>query len=707
MTYMIIDLETSIADNIHGPSGVYPKNDFYSFIYKRPDEEVQVLHNKNGFKRRLPVSLDGVKVIIGHNIKFDLLYFWADKEFQDFLLRGGYVYDTQLGEYLLTGQRHKMSSLAELQEKYLGEIDKPNQISKLFKKGIGADQILKKDNIPLIHSTYNHYCRSDGIMTERVFLKQYQKIKTSGMWPIVKMYNHYLLALIMMEHNGMPFDLNKVESKSREYNLASLEYLKQIRELIDPIWSDRLPEFNPGSGDHLSWILYGGTATISEREQQGYYKNGNPKFRKVDVQIDIKGFGIKKSDNLKAKKAGIYKADKTVLSKIAETDNKAGKLASLILEMRALTKLASTYFPSYIERQIYGCVHPTYRNTQTITGRLSCTNPNFQNIPKGGEVESLISPLDDGWSCVQIDYSQLEVYILAYSSTCSKLIDDILNGKDQHCQSLSYATDKSYEEVKELVSESEEWANKRKKIGKPITFGIQYGASAGTISKNAGLTVKEAEQVLNRYYEEYPEIKDFFDMIRDSIENDRHLCYEQDVNSLERKQTKNGRRFNDMGQELLPLKDWDTGDNTYMQSFKRHVGYFKSLTGRLYSYESDGSLDSRGEPREVFRQPIIQNYAIQGTAGDVQCASSVSMFQSLLRHTDKIRLINEIHDSKWFLIKTKYLDALLPKVVWHMEHGFKEKMKEILGIEFPASLKVDVEVGPNFAELKPYEVDRC
>lgn len=742
---MVIDLETSISDTIHGPSGVYPKNDFYTFISKRQGEPVNVVHKREGFRRLIPVSLDGIKVIVGHNIKFDMLYFWKDPEFQKFLLRGGYCYDTQLAEYLLTGQRHKMSSLAELQYKYLGEVEKPSRISALFKKGIGADKILKHKRASRVQKLFHQYSLADGVMTERVFLEQYKKIKISGMWPIVKMYNKYLLALTMMEHNGMPFDLDKVEHKSREYNLAALEYLKEIREIVSPIWPKKLPEFNPGSGDHLSAVFFGGELKIKEKVQQGYYKDGvgykikfkggrtvdkdegdltlkefktlvhdedgaelirysikgKPKYKLMELPIQVGGLRIKATDSLKTKKKGVYKTDKAVLQKIAQLTSSPGRLATLILEMRALNKLASTYFPSYLERQIDGYVHPTYRNTQTITGRLSCINPNFQNIPKGGEVESLIAPLNKDWTCLAIDYSQLEVYILAYSAGCTKLIEDIENGLDQHCQSLSYAVGKSYSEVKELVSSSDEWANKRKKIGKPITFGIQYGASPATIAKNAGITKEEAEAVLERYYQEYPEIKQFFETIRQDIENSSTLCKKNDVNTLEQKVTKNGRRFKD-GVELLPIKDWDTGDNSYRDDLPRHIGYFRSMTGRKYSYESDGSVGFDGGVREVFRQPIIQNYAIQGTAGDVQCASSVSMFESLLRHSDKIRLVNEIHDSKWFIVKKDYLESLIPAVVWHMEKGFKEVMKEILGIDFPSSLKVDVEVGPNFAELKEF-----
>lgn len=706
MSYIIIDLETSISSTVHGPSGVYKENDFYTFICKRPGEEVSVEHRKEGFKRRLPISLDGVKIIVGHNIKFDLLYFWEDEEFQKFLANGGYVYDTQVAEYLITGQQHRMSSLAELQLKYLSIVEKPSRITRLFKKGIGADKIIQKEGITKLQALFHEYSRLDGIQTEAVFLRQYKKAKDDGMWPIIKMYNKYLLVLTMMEHSGMPFNLDLVEKKTREYKLKELEYKQKAFNIAKEVWIDeRLPEFNMGSGVHLSCVFFGGSIKVKEKVQAGFFKNGNPKMRSIEVAVEIEGLGFKPKTSWESKKPGIFKTDKDVLGSISKDSGKPGQLASLLLESRVVSKLASTYFPSYLDRQIDGYVHPTYRNTQTITGRLSCTNPNFQNIPKGGEVESLISPLQEGWTCVAIDYSQLEVYILAYLAGCKKLERQITDGLDQHCQSLSYAVKLPYQEVYDKVQVDSEWKEKRKKIGKGITFAMQYGASAATVGRSAGISKEEAQDVIDSYYEEYPEIKNLFDTIREDIEDTKVVSQKINLSSFEHKVSKNGRRF--IGNsEILPIKDWDTGDNEYIQDHLRHVGFYRSPTGRKYSYSSDGTFDFKGNVREVFRQPIIQNYASQGTAGDVQCASSVSMFMSLLKHTDKIKLINEIHDSKWFIIKDEYLEALIPKIVWHMEEGVKTVMKDLLGITLDVNLKVDVEVGSNFSEMIEYGVDK-
>lgn len=702
MTYMVVDLETSISDTIHGPSGVYPENDFYTWISKKQGESVQVLHKTQGFKRTIPISLEGVDVLIGHNIKFDLLYFWHDEQFQAFLARGGYVIDTQVIEYHLTGQRHRMSSLVELQEKYLGQKHKKDRISYLFSKGIGADKILQKRGIGRIVSLFNQYCKSDGESTEQVFLMQYKKAQIEGMWDIIKMYCKDILVLTMMEVNGLPFDLNKIRDKQYSGGQECIALLRGATKLVESFWTnEHLPDFNISSNDHLSVALYGGQLKVKVKMQQGFFKNGNPKFRVVELDIPIDGFGVKPKEEWKGKKEGMYLANKLVLKEIADkADGPASEFCQLILKSRLINKLTNTYYPSYLSREINGRVHPTYNNTQTITGRLSCTRPNLQNIPAGGVVESLIRPDKEGWLCCRIDYSQLEVYTLGYQSDCYRLIDDIKEGLDLHSLSLAGALGESYEKIVELVQTDPHVEKLRKKVGKPITFGIQYGAAVRTIAENAEISEKQAAKAVDGYYRRYPEIKQFFDHVQGYIQESSVIAKRQDVNKFERKILKHGRRFSG-NVELLPIKDWDTGQTIHRNDYPRHVGYYRSITGRKYSYDSDGSIRN-GRVREQFRRPIIQNYCNQGFAEDIQCASGISLFHYLLQNKGKVEMVNEIHDCKDFLFSKQYTVEILEQLVYHMTQGYKEVMKDLLGLTLDLNLLVDVEVGSNFRDLSIY-----
>lgn len=704
---MVVDLETSISDTIHGPSGVYPENDFYTWISKRQGEPVQLLHKMHGFKRKIPVSLEGIDVLVGHNIKFDLLYFWKDEQFQEFLARGGYVVDTQVLEYHLTGQRHKMSSLAELQEKYLGKKQKKDRISYLFSKGIGADKILQKRGIGRLISLFNQYCKSDGESTEQVFLMQYKRAQVEGMWDIIKMYCKDILVLTMMEINGLPFDLNKIRDKQYSGGQECIALLREATKLVAPFWTnEHLPEFNISSNDHLSVALYGGHLKTKIKMQQGFFKNGNPKYRLTEIEIPIEGFGVNPKEEWKGKKEGMYLANKMVLKEIAEQEEgAASKFCNLILQSRLINKLTNTYYPSYLAREIDGRVHPTYNNTQTITGRLSCTRPNLQNIPAGGVVESIIRPDKDGWFCCRIDYSQLEVYTLGYQSDCHRLINDIKEGLDLHSLSLAGALGEPYEKIIQLVQTDPHVEKLRKKVGKPITFGIQYGAAVKTIAENAEISQPQATKAVDGYYNRYPEIKQFFDQVQEYVQQSAVIAKKEDVNSFERKALKHGRRFSNYI-ELLPIKDWDSGDTIYRADYPRHVGYYRSITGRKYSYDADGSIRN-GKVREQFRRPIIQNYCNQGFAEDIQCASGVSLFNFLLKNKDRVEMVNEIHDCKDFLIKKENAVEIIEKVVYHMTKGYKVVMKELLGLDLELTLSVDVEIGENFRDLKIYNYKRA
>jgi DNA polymerase I-like protein with 3'-5' exonuclease and polymerase domains len=293
------------------------------------------------------------------------------------------------------------------------------------------------------------------------------------------------------------------------------------------------------------------------------------------------------------------------------------------------------------------------------------------------------------------------VYTLGFQSGCQKLIDDIKDGLDLHSLSLSGALGLPYTEVLAKVKTDPHVEKLRKKVGKPITFGIQYGASVKTIAKNAEISERQAQKAVDGYYNRYPEIKLFFDQVEEDIARSAIISKKSDVNKFERKILKNSRRFLD-NIELLPIKDWDSDTTIHRNDYPRHTGYYRSLTGRKYSYDSVGRI-SRGEVVETYRRPTIQNYCNQGFAEDIQCASGVSLFNFLLTNGDKVEMVNEIHDCKDFLINYTYRVEIIDKLVYHMTQGYKKIMKNLLGLNIDLDLNVDVEVGNNFGELELWD----
>jgi hypothetical protein len=186
MIPLAFDLETSLGDKkLFGPSSKDLNNDFYSIQWATHPDDVQVRHMSEGFGRLVPVDfayeLNKATIIIGHNIAFDLGYIWHIPQWQAFMRRGGEIWCTAQAEYLMSGQRHKFPSLAELQEIYLGEKVKESRISYLFKKGIGPDKILTKRNkCTKLFSLYDKYCQGDVSTTLRIFKAQWLKAKAMG-----------------------------------------------------------------------------------------------------------------------------------------------------------------------------------------------------------------------------------------------------------------------------------------------------------------------------------------------------------------------------------------------------------------------------------------------------------------------------------------------------------------------------------------------
>ena len=112
--FMCLDLETSCGTSMHGPAAKDPNNDFYTVIAGNTSDNVQVMHQIGGYKRTLSAEavkmLDHADVIVGHNLPFDLSYIYKMKEFKAFMKRKGQVWDTQIAEYLMSGQRHSFAS---------------------------------------------------------------------------------------------------------------------------------------------------------------------------------------------------------------------------------------------------------------------------------------------------------------------------------------------------------------------------------------------------------------------------------------------------------------------------------------------------------------------------------------------------------------------------------------------------------------------
>lgn len=715
---IVFDLETSISKGPHGPDAKEQSNDFYTLIYGNDETSIIVEHKIEGFNRTPSEGfikmLKKSDVLVGHNLAFDLSYIWKNEHFQNWLLNGGQIFDTQTAQYLMSGQRHSFPSLAELQLIYLNQRVKKDRISRLYKKKIGADKILAaKDRCPRLFALYHQYSIDDGETTLKIYKKQLTEAKSLGMINIIKMFNYYNLTLIHCMQTGIKVDIAKCEKTLRDFKVREMELLQQANELIAPYWTDeRLPEFNVNSPQHKSAVLFGGEIKVKVKRDNGVYKNGKPKFKLFDEVVEVQGFGLDTSLTSESKIIGRYQTGDDIINKIYKnSDNEVAKeYCGVQKEAMQYKKMCSTYLEAFISLSSNERLYPNFNTTSTITSRLSSSNPNLQNVPSKGDWAKHIQGLfvaPAGWKCVQIDFSQLEIYVLAWLSGDERMAKDLHDGVDFHvlrmswCRSLSEG--KSYQEIYDLskVQNIAKWVKKRSQA-KQISYMKAYGGGPVSLAEATGLDVNDVKELLNKEDSIYYKVKGYNDHVFEALEANTEASHKNYLPSRMLKGGINGKRFDSEGYELLPIKSG--GDIFYEKELRRLVGYYQSPTGKRYSFEQFGAIDKRGGLRITFSPTQTKNYQIQGTASDVQAATSAALLQILLKHKDKLQFVNEIHDSKWFYVKEEYVNKIVPQLCNIME-SVPDLFKKYVGVEVPFKFPVEAEIGDNFAELSAFVIN--
>ena len=287
-----------------------------------------------------------------------------------------------------------------------------------------------------------------------------------------------------------------------------------------------------------------------------------------------------------------------------------------------------------------------------------------------------------GGVMMEADFSQLEVIGLAILSEDKQLRQDILDGKDMHCVSASWVSGESYEHIKERVDAGDKKYIAMRQAAKQPRFELQYGAGAPTIAKNNGWPLSKAQDYIKRYYERYPEVKGWQDMVSAVVEGTAKLT-----------------------NETTPSGD----------IIKR--GYFKSITGRRYVFKQFESKGTRFDPKtkkRVPREPSfsptqLKNYPVQGFAtGDIVPEVLGRLRRVLTENnlSDKVLLVNTVHDSVLFDVDVKAIRemsysidgiALFIKNVMELAPQF---MEERFGVKIDLPLKVDVKYGESWQETK-------
>ncbi|WP_417344662.1 DNA polymerase I [Ferrimonas sp.] len=274
------------------------------------------------------------------------------------------------------------------------------------------------------------------------------------------------------------------------------------------------------------------------------------------------------------------------------------ELPKLILEHRSLAKLKSTYtdkLPLLVQPN--GRVHTSYHQAVTATGRLSSSDPNLQNIPIRSEQgrrirQAFIAP--EGYKLLAIDYSQIELRIMAHLSQDKGLLEAFAQGKDVHRATAAEVFGVTFDEV----------TTEQRRRAKAVNFGLIYGMSAFGLAKQLHIPRGEAQQYIDIYFERYPGVKRYMEDTRKQAHDDQYV------------ETLFGRR--------LHLPD----------------------------------INARNKMRQQAAERTAINAPMQGSAADIIKRAMISVAEYLSKQDkDEIRMLMQVHDELVFEVKQAHAEA--------------------------------------------------
>jgi len=293
-----------------------------------------------------------------------------------------------------------------------------------------------------------------------------------------------------------------------------------------------------------------------------------------------------------------------------------------ILEYRTLEKLRSTYvdaLPLFINKTT-GRVHCTFNQSVTATGRLSCQDPNLQNIPvrseEGKKIREAFKPQKEGWVYLASDYSQIELRLLAHLSEDPSLIEAFEKGEDIHTYTASLVFEAPLNEV----------TPEMRYQAKAVNFGILYGQQAYGLSQELSIDFKQASSFINTYFERYGKVKEYLDSCKTSA---------------------------------------------------RKNGYAMTITGRKRPIPE---LDNKNPMIRSAAERLATNTPLQGTAADLIKIAMLRIQEELLRSGIKAKMILQIHDELLFEVHESATDELSKVVKKIMENVFTLRVPLVVDI---------------------------
>lgn len=500
-----------------------------------------------------PILEDDAQAKVGQNLKYD-----ASVLARYGIEMKGIKHDTMLASYVYNsvGGKHDMDSLALrfLQHSCISF----EQIAGKGKKQLTFNQIELDQASP--------YAAEDADVTLRLHNRLMSNIEQDE--KLKSIYEEIEVPLVpvlsRIERTGVFIDDMKLAAQSQEI-------AQRLDELEQKAYEIAEQEFNMNSPKQLQAIL----------------------FEKMGLPV------IKKTPS------GTPSTNEEVLQELALDY----PLPKLILEYRGLAKLKSTYtdkLPKMINSET-GRVHTSYHQAVTATGRLSSTDPNLQNIPirndEGRRIrQAFVAP--HGYKIMAVDYSQIELRIMAHLSGDQALLDAFQQGKDIHAATAAEIMGTTIDQV----------SSEQRRRAKAVNFGLIYGMSAFGLAKQLGIPRGEAQDYMNKYFERYPGVMQY-------MEDTRSAASEQ--------------------------------------------GYVETIFGRRLHLPE---IKSRNGMRRKAAERAAINAPMQGTAADIIKKAMLLVDEWIQSHGDgRVKLLMQVHDELVFEVQESALAEIESKVQELME----------------------------------------
>ncbi len=372
-----------------------------------------------------------------------------------------------------------------------------------------------------------------------------------------------------------------------------LAKMERAGMLVDP---DRLRNLSEGLATQIAEV----ERSIRDLAGDETFNIGSP-MQLSHVLFDVMGLPTK---GLKKTKRGYYSTNAKVLSDLARDH----EIVRLILDWREKSKIKSTYLDTLGPlRRGDGRVHTTYNQTITATGRLSSSDPNLQNIPTRSELGRTVKTAfsaGEGSVFLAVDYSQIELRLLAHLSGDEHLVRAFNEGEDFHAETAARVFGVPVSEVTpDLRSRA-----------KAVNFGIVYGQQAYGLSQSLHISMAEARDMIDRYYEAYPGVRTFLDNV--------------------------------------VARAKQTGYAETMYGRRRHIPELKAKNPQL-----------RG-----FGERTAMNHPMQGTAADIIKIAMARVSRRLEEEGFAAHMILQVHDELDFECPVDEVERLTAMVRDVMEH---------------------------------------